>query len=299
MDLRHLRHLCAVVEHGSLGRASVVLGISEPALSKSVRALEDRLGVRLLDRGPKGMVPTASGHALYARARAILAEVEHATTEIAELRGLSKGVVRVGAQPSLASVLPRAIAALQASRAAVRVIAQIGTTDLLEQLRNGGLDFIVVTLAPELHDRDFVEDVLFEDEAILVAGATSPFAQAVRLDALLAAPFVLPRRPDPLRVRFDEAFRLAALDPPEASVETSSDTLIRACIERHGFLGLMPRLLIDDALAAGTVVPVGPPDLRFARRVGAIRRRRASLSPPAQALLTELRNLARVLGRGR
>jgi hypothetical protein len=126
MDLRHFRHLCAVVESASLGRASVVLGISEPALSKSVRALDDRLGVRLLDRGPKGMVPTASGHALYARARAILAEVEHATIEIAGLPGLSKGVVRVG-------VLPRAIAPLQASRAAVRVIAQIGTTDLLER----------------------------------------------------------------------------------------------------------------------------------------------------------------------
>jgi DNA-binding transcriptional LysR family regulator len=129
LDLRHLRHLCAVVESGSLGRASVALGISEPGLSKSVRALEDRLAVRLLDRGSKGMVPTAAGQALYAGARAILAEVEHATTEIAELRGFSRGVVRVGAQPSLASVLPRAIDALQASRAAVRVVAQIGTTD--------------------------------------------------------------------------------------------------------------------------------------------------------------------------
>ena len=298
MEIRQLRHLVAVVETGSLGRAAQALNISEPALSKSVRGLEAQLGVRLLDRSPRGMLPTVFGTALHRHARALLAGVASAAGELQELRGLARGVVRVGAQPSLAGgLLPNAIAELEETRPGLKVVAHVATTDLLVRLREGNLDFLLVTLTPELADPDFEEEFLLEDEVVVVAGPGSALAAAgvPSLDALLAARWVLPRSPDPLRLRFDAAFLRHGVHPPPIRIETSSETLIRACVERHSHASLLPRSLVEGALAAGLVKEVPAAEFALPRRVGIVRRRAASLSPSALALLSALRAEARRL----
>jgi DNA-binding transcriptional LysR family regulator len=296
MELRHLRHLVAVIENGSLGRAARELNLSEPALSKSIRVLEGQLGVQLLDRGPRGMQPTVFGTALHRHARAVMTELAHAVGELRELRGVSKGVVRVGAQPSLASrMLPAAIAALQARRPGVKVVAHVATTDLLTMVRDGSLDLILVTLVPELADSALDEEFLQDDEILLVAGRDSPLAGAdpPPLPALLAARWVLPRAPDPLRLAFEQAFRRHGAEPPRVDIESGSETLIRACVERHGAASLLPRSLVQDALASGVIVQVLAPDFALTRRLGVVRRRGASLSPAAAAFLACLREGAR------
>jgi LysR family transcriptional regulator of gallate degradation len=292
MEIRQLRHFIAVVENGSLGRAAEVLGISEPALSKSIRTLEAHVGVQLLDRSPRGMRPTVYGTAMHRHARAVLSEVSSALGELRELRGVAKGVVRVGAQPSLAGMLlPGTIAALQALRPGVKVVAQVATTDLLTLLRDGDLDLILVTLAPALADASLEEEFLYDDEVVLVAGPGSCLAAAAAptLDALLAARWVLPREPDPLRLLFEGAFARRGAGPPRVDIETGSETLIRACVERHGHASLLPRALVQDALDAGRMHQVALADFTLSRRIGVLRRRGTSLPPAAVALLEALR----------
>jgi DNA-binding transcriptional LysR family regulator len=295
METRQLRHFLAVAETGSLGRAAEALNISEPALSKSIRGLEAQLGVQLLDRSPRGMRPTVFGAALQRHARAVLSELASALGELQELRGIARGVVRVGAQPSLAAgLLPDTVAALQARRPGVKVVAHVATTDLLGLLRSGELDTVLATLAPELADPELEEEFLYDDEVLPVAGPASPLADGMpELDALLGARWVLPRAPDPLRLLFEGAFARRGTKPPVVAIETGSDALIRACVERHGAASLLPRSLVQEALAAGRMREVSAPDFRLPRRIGVLRRRGASLSPAAAAFLDALRAEAR------
>ena len=119
MDLHRLHHFLAVVEHGSIGRAAATLNLSQPALSNSIRRLEDNLEARLFDRGPHGVTPTVFGESLAERVRLIFHEVRNAEQELAALRGLHTGHVTIGAGPSIiAEILPAAIMNLQRKRQA-------------------------------------------------------------------------------------------------------------------------------------------------------------------------------------
>ncbi len=69
MDMRQIRHLLAVAEHGNILRAAAAIHISQPALSRSIQNLEHELGVKLLERGPRGVAPTVYGTALLKHAR--------------------------------------------------------------------------------------------------------------------------------------------------------------------------------------------------------------------------------------
>lgn len=81
MSLDQLRAVVTIAEEGTLVRAARRLHISQPPLTRKVRALEDELGVVLFDRGARGMRPTAAGERLVGRARGILAEVDRIATE--------------------------------------------------------------------------------------------------------------------------------------------------------------------------------------------------------------------------
>src|ERR1700752_342191 len=81
MDLSQLKRFVTTVEGGSLGKAAELLNISQPGLSKSIHQLEAEFGAKLLDRGPKGVTPTAFGEAVYVRAEKILAEWRHLENE--------------------------------------------------------------------------------------------------------------------------------------------------------------------------------------------------------------------------
>ena len=109
-DIRQLNAFLAVVQHGSLGRAAQRLNITQPALSRTIRRLEEQIGAPLFERYATGMMLTNFGQALLPHATLLQREAEQAAEEINALRGLSRGTIRVGAVASAVSlVLPVAI----------------------------------------------------------------------------------------------------------------------------------------------------------------------------------------------
>jgi len=111
MELRQLQYFAAVVRHGSFTAAADELWLTQSALSQQVRRLEAEMGVRLLERGPRGVRPTAAGEALLPRAEAILAQAAAARAELDEHAGAARGRVAVAAAPGDAVALPAALAA--------------------------------------------------------------------------------------------------------------------------------------------------------------------------------------------
>src|SRR3954454_16527524 len=96
MELRQLEYFVAVVEEGSFTRAASRVLVAQSGVSAQVRRLERELGVELLDRGPRAVTPTAAGQAVLTYARSALAAVNGVREAVDELRGLTRGHVRVG-----------------------------------------------------------------------------------------------------------------------------------------------------------------------------------------------------------
>jgi DNA-binding transcriptional LysR family regulator len=94
MDVRHLRNMLAVIEEGSLGKATRHLNISQPALTKSIQRLEEHLGVRLFDREARGMKPTFYAESLKGYAKAACIGMAEAESQIAALRDGTENLCR-------------------------------------------------------------------------------------------------------------------------------------------------------------------------------------------------------------
>ena len=122
LDLQTVRVVRHIAEHGSLTAAAVALGYSQPAVSQQLRRFEARTGIALVERVGRGIRLTQSGRVLARHANAVATAIEAAAGELAEIRGLRAGRVRLIAFPSAsATLVPRLIAALGAAHPGVAV----------------------------------------------------------------------------------------------------------------------------------------------------------------------------------
>lgn len=295
MELRHLSHFLSVVTHGSLGRAAKVLHISEPALSKSIRKLEEDLQVKLLDRGTKGMTPTLFGEALLPHARFVVGEIETTRREMEELRGAGRGIVRVGVRPSFGStILPRAVAAIQAKRSNVQAVIREGfMPTLVSELVQGQLDFIVVT---EIEDLDpiLAQERLMESAVVLLARSGHPLAQKRNLTPadLSGSDWIMPLKGDPIRDQVERLLDSNAVQDVRVLAESNSVTAIMSYVRETNVIGFFPKLMIDSAEDGRGLAMLEVPGIFWRRTFNIVRRRRVSLPPAAQLLIGELKRLS-------
>jgi LysR family transcriptional regulator, benzoate and cis,cis-muconate-responsive activator of ben and cat genes len=143
MELRHLRYFAAVAAHGSFNRAAENLHLTQPALSRQVKNLEEELGVRLLARGKNAVTLTDVGEAFYEEARDLLARADRAMQRV---RGeCPNEILRIGYGPSLvAGIMPRALEKFQAATPGVRIeLADLSPREMNEQANAGLLDLLI------------------------------------------------------------------------------------------------------------------------------------------------------------
>jgi LysR family hydrogen peroxide-inducible transcriptional activator len=163
MNLRDLRYLLAVAEHGHFGRAARACGVSQPTLSVQVRKLEEALGVTLFERTSKAVAPTAACTRLIGHARAAVAEAEAMLEVARDMRDPLAGPFRLGIIPTLAPyLLPLVFAPLRAALPALELEPwEDQTSALLERLRAHDLDAAV--LATEVDGPDLASVELFAE----------------------------------------------------------------------------------------------------------------------------------------
>jgi DNA-binding transcriptional LysR family regulator len=295
IDHRRLAHLVAAARHGSLSAAAAQLGLSQPALSKSIRGLERDLGMRLLDRGRHGVVPTEAGEALIARGHAIEAELRAAADEVESLRDAARGRVTIGCGPSEATrLLPMAMESLHASDPGLRVTVLYGLNEvLMPMVRSGEVDFALSSVPRTASDPELQHEVLHGDSAAVVAHVDHPLAhrRSVRPAELVGQRWVLARRRELERRALDDLLLQAGLQPIEAEIETTSATLMKAVVLRGRHLSFMPREMIHWEERAGLLRAL-PVAAQWARSVGITRRRGGVQTPAAATLAAALRAAA-------
>ena len=300
LEWRRLRQFLSAYERRSLGQAAAELNITQPALSKSLRALEDELDVKLFERTPLGVVPTAFGDALAIHAKVIQAELCHAQTQMALLRGGSKGRVTAGIGPSIANFLmPDATARLRAEKPDVSVTVREGLAEeLVAALRCGEIEVAIGTW-PWIDDADLTLEVIYSDQLRVFVGHDHALAgKTASLEDLLDHPWALPPKDQRWRTRLSDVFMSRGLPVPSAAVESNSSTYLRSLVCGGDFLTFVPRQSVLHELQSGRVMQVDVPELTLRTDVTMMYRSRATLSPAARALINAVRDAGREIQPG-
>lgn len=177
MELRHLRYFAAVAAHGSFSRAANNLNLTQPALSRQVKDLEEELEVPLFVRGKNTVTLTDAGELFYEEARDLLARADQA---IQRVRGESRSeILRVGYAPSLTTgIMPGALEKFQTATPRVRIeLADISTREMVEQAKAGQLDLVIAPAGFESAIPEFQWSELRRMALVLVMPARHPLAK--------------------------------------------------------------------------------------------------------------------------
>src|SRR5689334_7349244 len=186
MDTRQLAAFCAVVERKSFSQAAERLGVTQPAVSLQIRALEQRLGTRLLDRSGRRVEPTEAGQRLYASAQRLLALEEQLLADVvADDSGALSGTLELGASTGPGgTVVPVLLCEFQEQHPDLRVRLTVSDTQsVVDQVAGRELELGVVGAARR--HRGVVFEPFFRDEVVLACPADHRFAgQTISLDEL-------------------------------------------------------------------------------------------------------------------
>jgi DNA-binding transcriptional LysR family regulator len=295
LGLRDIEYFVAVADHGNLGRAAEALGLSQPALSKSLRRLERSMSTKLVRKVPRGVELTSVGHAFLSHVKRIRLSLDDVAHEVADLTQGRAGHLRIGCGPDMIDLLvQRACSELLRSAAKVTLSVTAGINDVLfPALRNGDYDLIVSGLPAAPYD-DVVHEYLLDDEFVVYGAAGHPLARRRRLtiEQLAAHHWVLPSASAFARLRWIRTFEQHGLAPPKVAVETNSHALMLHMVGASELLGFVPRGVVRGSAFAARVVELPIRHVTWSRRVGVSYRRNAYLSPAALRLLELMKGMA-------
>ena len=263
MELRHLRYFIGVAEEENVSRAALKLHVSQPALSRQIRDLEDELGFLLLERSAKSVHLTEAGRAFLIEARAVLQRAEDAVKAARAIATGESGELHVGYAPSItARILPQILRAFQAELPKVRVrLHDLSTEEMLAGLRESRLQIaFVVRLTPALlRGLRFAE--LSRDSICLAVAPEHPLAgrRAVTLVEIAREPLITYSRkdyPDAYENLID-LFATIKIKPRIVEEHDSVSSLI-AAVESGTGVAVAPQSLACTAGPRLKLIPFSP-----------------------------------------
>jgi DNA-binding transcriptional LysR family regulator len=298
--LRDLETLVAVVQAGGMRKASADLHLSQPAVSKAIRELEDALGVRLLERGRRGVEPTPFGDALVRRSKGLIDELQTALRELAWLADPEAGEVRLGAMETLqAGVVAAAVQVQLRRHPRMRFYFESAQSpELIGHFLPQRLVDVVVARPSSLPlPPDIEGEALFHDQLRVAVGPEHRLARRRKLRLaelhdehwLLSRNEVLPQTPVPM------AFASEGLPMPQRVVITGSLNMRQNMLASGRFVTCVPHSMLPFARVRGNfqILPIELP--LWPRPTMILKLRGRSLGPAAEAFLDTLRELSRPL----
>jgi DNA-binding transcriptional LysR family regulator len=295
--LRDLETLVAVVQEGGMRKAAQTLYLSQPAVSKAMRELEDALGVQLLERSARGVVPTTYGQALVRRSKGLIDELQGALRELAHIADPEAGEVRLGSMETLqAGVVGAAIGAQLARHPRLRFTVESGQSpELINHfLRERLVDFVIarpltLPLPPEVDG-----EPMFRDRLRVAVGPAHPFARRRRIGLvdLVDETWILSRNETMRESPVLQAFEAAGLEPPRRVVKTGSLNMRQNLLASGRFITCVPHSVLPfgNARAHFKTLPIELPLWDTPTMILTLKGR--TLGPAAEAFLGKLRELA-------
>ena len=296
MDLRQLKHFVGVAVQGSYTKAASALNVSQPALSRSVKMLEDRLNTTLFRRTPHGIEMTDDGDVLLRHASFILNSLQSAENE---LRASAKGgyrEVRVGLASLFANMLAdTALSELVSKDNRLQAVVQVGLYEEMERLLlDGALDLLVTTNFETEGSGGIQFEPLCKISSILVSGSEHDLAgrPTVTLEDVRHANWVTLTHPH-MDATLASFFAQGGFAAPKSRVRTTSLEFLRSLLRKHQFVGFLPQHWAQADLEAGRLASLPVEGTPVRRMAGIVTRKGVLLSEGAKELINELRRVGR------
>ena len=274
ITLRQLEVIAEVLKSGSTTQASVMLALSQSAVSAALTDLEGQLGVQLFDRVGKRLVVNEHGRLLYPRALALLEQ----TTEIEQLFRKDNGAIRVYASSTIGNyILPAMIARYRQDFPDLPLELSVGNS---QDVINAVLDFRVDIglIEGPCHSTEIISEPWLEDELVVFAAPSSPLTKGpITLEQLAASPWILRERGSGTRELVDYLL-LSHLPRFQMAMELGNSEAIKHAV-RHGLgISCLSRRVIAEQLQAGTLSEVTVPLPRLVRTLWRVHHRQKHIS---------------------
>ena len=274
ITLRQLEVFAEVLKSGSTTQASVMLALSQSAVSAALTDLEGQLGVQLFDRVGKRLVVNEHGRLLYPRALALLEQ----TTEIEQLFRKDNGAIRVYASSTIGNyILPAMIARYRQDFPDLPLELSVGNS---QDVINAVLDFRVDIglIEGPCHSTEIISEPWLEEELVVFAAPSSPLTKGpVTLEQLAASPWILRERGSGTRELVDYLL-LSHLPRFQMAMELGNSEAIKHAV-RHGLgISCLSRRVIAEQLQAGTLSEVTVPLPRLVRTLWRVHHRQKHIS---------------------
>ncbi len=286
MELRQLRYFVAIVDHGSLSRAALVLHVAQPALTQQLRQLEDELGVQLLHRSAQGVLSTDAGKLFYEHAQAILKQVADAAAAVVQSAERPSGSVTLGLPHSISNALalPLLTAVRQRYPEITLQLTEELTGNLAEQLRAGRVNLAVLLDDGQL--AGFATTPLVEEELRFICRADAPAAaghDSITLRAALDTTLILPGLQHGVRPRIESTARAAGLQTSDI-IEINSIAILKSAILAGMGATILPVAPLQDEVERGAMRALAIRAPAISRRVVLCTSRNIPLTNAAAAV---------------
>lgn len=264
IELRQLRFLLALAKHGSLGRAAVALGMTQPALTRALKILEQQTGSTLFERSKSGVAPTDQGRLLIQRAREVVEVADELIRDLVRSRVAGAGQVVLGAGPYPAeTVVPAAMTTFVVENPLVRVRVLVRDWDeLLRQLRRHEVDFFVSETSTLDGEPDLDVEALAPHPVYFVARRGHPLTRraSVRPADTFAYPFLAlsrhpPRALEPMLATRREVDGQPAR--PFPAMELSSLAAVKRIVRDSDAIAPLTLTCVADEVRDGTLALLG------------------------------------------
>jgi len=289
MDLRRLEIFAKVAELGSFSRAAEALFLTQPTVSEHVRALEDELGVQLLDRLGRGATPTRAGQILLGYARRMLALSREARQAIDRFQGRLSGELIVGGSTIPGEyVLPALIGQFKGKYPDISISLLIGASrQVAEWVEEGRVEVGIVGARPT--QRALESRELMSDELVVVVSVDHPWSgrTAVTLAELRDEPLIVRERGSGSREALEHALTEAGTSLAGFRIvgEMGSTTAIKQAVRAGVGISLISKRAVEDECRASLVACVRVDDLKIWRAFYLVTHRDRTRSPLAEAFL--------------
>ncbi|MGX5839199.1 pca operon transcription factor PcaQ [Mesorhizobium sp. ArgA1] len=293
---RHLQAFLEVARQGSVARAADFLHVSPPAVTKTLRELEEALGIAVVERDGRGIRVTRLGEIFLSHAGTAITALKRGVDSVRQDGAVNRHPIRIGALPTVsAKVMPLAMSLFLAENtgAAIKIVTGENAV-LLEQLRVGALDLVVGRLAAPENMTGFFFEHLYSEQVLFVVRAGHPLLQPdqdifARLDEF---PVLMPTRESVIRPFVDRLFITNGMTAPATEIETVSDSFGRAFMRQSNAVWIISAGVVANELGSGAFVALNVNTEETKGPVGLTMRTDTAPSPAFTILLQTIREAA-------
>lgn len=289
MNLRQLDTFKAVAETGSIRAAARLLCLTQPAVTHTVRELEQSVGALLLRRSVKGVELTDLGTALLKRAHLVLNEVRRTQEEIIQLRdGVGGSLCIAFSSIAAMRVLTPALKAFRAMRPQVALeLHEVTLPAVQDQWQNGKYDFAVLSELAEHEEDSFERSVLFSTPLVVAARARHPQVKATSILELRNAFWLVPGYGQKV---LNQIFGVKNMAPPDDVIFCQSSSFALDIMRQSDAVGIFSSLIFQDPFMSRGLVALDLVDKLPKARVSIVVRNSASLTPAGKVFIQCLKN---------